>query len=225
MFSEFFFVVHGGCQKFRSADAVMRPGAAFYVFHASRSQREFEDALEAVGLEVRQQLIWAKDSLVLGRQDYQWNHEPLFYGWKDGAAHTWNLDRKQTTVADLMPNSLMKRVGGKVELKIGGKVYRLDPKAKVEEMPGSVVWEPKPARNDIHPTMKPIALCRYLMENSSNYGDLVLDLFGGSGSTLMAAERCGRRCCTMECDPRYATVIVDRWEASTGERAKRIGRA
>lgn len=167
---------------FRSADAVMRPGAAFYVFHASCSQRKFENALEAVGLEVRQQLIWAKDNFSLGRQDYQWNHEPLFYGWKDGAAHTWNLDRCQTTVLKF----------------------------------------PKPLRNAIHPTMKPIALCRYLMENSSNHGDAVLDLFGGSGSTLMAAERAGRRCFMMEFDPKYATVIIGRWEAETGERAVRV---
>lgn len=167
---------------FRSADAVMRPGAAFYVFHASRSQKEFEMALNAVGLEVRQQLIWAKDNFTLGRQDYQWNHEPLFYGWKDGKAHTWNLDRCQTTVLKF----------------------------------------PKPLRNAIHPTMKPIALCRYLMENSSNHGDAVLDLFGGSGSTLMAANRAGRRSFLMEFDPRYATVIMDRWEAETGGKAERI---
>lgn len=167
---------------FRSADAVMRPGAAFYVFHASRSQKEFEMALNAVGLEVRQQLIWAKDNFTLGRQDYQWNHEPLFYGWKDGKEHTWNLDRCQTTVLKF----------------------------------------PKPLRNAIHPTMKPIALCRYLMENSSNHGDAVLDLFGGSGSTLMAANRAGRRSFLMEFDPRYATVIMDRWEAETGGKAERI---
>lgn len=118
---------------FRVAEAAMRPGAAFYVFHASRTQAAFERALSAVGLEVRQQLIWAKDSLVLGRQDYQWNHEPVFYGWKGGAAHTWNQDRSQTTVADLMPNALMRRADGWIELKMGGKVYRIDPKAKVEE--------------------------------------------------------------------------------------------
>lgn len=209
---------------FRAAAGAMRPGAAFYVFHASRTARAFENAMNAAGLEVRQQLIWAKEGgFTLGRQDYQWSHEPLYYGWKEGAAHTWNLDRRQTTVVDLMPNALMKRKDGSVLLKIGGRQYALRPDAVVEEMRGTTIWVPKPVKCDLHPTMKPIALCRYLMENSTGRGDVVLDLFGGSGSTMMAAERSGRRCRSMELDPKYATVAIQRWEAETGEKAERIG--
>lgn len=207
---------------FKRAESAMRPGAVFYVFHASRTQRAFENAMNKAGLEVRQQLIWAKESLVLGRQDYQWDHEPCFFGWKDGAAHIWNFDRKQTTVVDLMPNAMMKRKDGNVILKIGGKTYALKPDALVEELPGTVIWTPKPSRSELHPTMKPIALCKYLMENSSDYGDTVLDLFGGSGTTLMAAERAGRKCRMMELDSAYATVILNRWEAETGQQAVQI---
>lgn len=144
------------------------------------------------------------------------------YGWKDGAAHKWNLDRRQTTVADLMPNAIMKRKDGSVVLKIGGRMYALKADAVVEEVAGTVIWTPKPTRSDLHPTMKPIALCKYLMENSTDYGDVVLDLFGGSGTTLMAAERSGRKCRMMELDPKYATVILNRWEAETGKKAERI---
>ena len=207
---------------FHAAVGAMKPGAAFYVFHASRTQMAFEKGLNKAGLAVRQQLIWAKESLVLGRQDYQWNHEPCFYGWKEGAGHKWNLDRKQTTVADLLPNSLMTRKDGSVILKLGGKQYALDAKAVVKEIQGTVLWTPKPSKCDLHPTMKPIALCKYLMENSSDWGDVVLDLFGGSGTTLLAAERAGRACRMMELDPKYATVIIKRWEADTGCKAEKI---
>lgn len=210
---------------FKAAVGAMKPGAAFYVFHASRTQRAFENAMNGAGLSVRQQLVWAKETLVIGRQDYQWNHEVCFYGWKDGAAHKWNLDRKQTTVVDLMPNALMSRKDGTVLLKLGGKVYALDPKAVVTELQGTVLWTPKPAKCDLHPTMKPIALCKYLLENSTDWGDTVLDLFGGSGTTLMAAERSGRRCRMMELDPKYATVIIRRWEEETGMKAKKIKEA
>jgi DNA modification methylase len=148
-----------------------------------------------------------------------------FYGWKEGAAHTWNLDRRQTTVVDLMPNALMKRKDGSVLLKIGGRQYALRPDAVVEEMHGTTIWVPKPVKCDLHPTMKPIALCKYLMENSTGKGDVVLDLFGGSGSTMMAAERSGRRCRSMELDPKYATVAIQRWEAETGGKAEKIEEA
>ena len=207
---------------FKCAEPAMKPGAVFYVFHASRTQRAFENAMNAAGLYWRQQLVWAKETLVLGRQDYQWNHEVCAFGWKDGAAHKWNFDRKQTTVVDLMPNAIMKRKDGSVLLKIGGRQYALKPDAVVEEIPGTVIWTPKPAKCDLHPTMKPIALCKYLMENSSDWGDTVLDLFGGSGTTLMAAERSGRCARLMELDEKYATVIIKRWEAETGEKAERI---
>ena len=166
-------------EAFTAADSAMKPGAAFYIWHADSEGFNFRTACKATGWAVRQCLIWNKDSLVMGRQDYQWKHEPCLYGWKDGAAHTWNSDRKQTTVLDFA----------------------------------------RPKRNDIHPTMKPIALFDYLIRNSSKGEDLVLDTFGGSGTAIMACEQDGRRCCTMELDPRYVDAIIERWETFTGGKA------
>lgn len=207
---------------FARAAESLKPGAAFYVWHASRTQMAFERAMNAAGMEVREQLVWVKDNFALGRQDYQWRHEPCFYGWMDGAAHKWVSDRSQTTVADLLPNALMKRRDGAVVLKLGGKEYALKPDAVVEEIKGTAMAFPKPAKSELHPTMKPIELIRYQMENSTDYGDVVLDLFGGSGTTMIAAERSGRKCRMMELDPKYATVILDRWEAETGKKAELI---
>lgn len=207
---------------FARAAESLKPGAAFYVWHASRTQMAFERAMNAAGMEVREQLVWVKDNFTLGRQDYQWRHEPCFYGWMDGAAHKWVSDRSQTTVADLLPNALMKRRDGAVVLKLGGKEYALKPDAVVEEVKGTAMAFPKPAKSEMHPTMKPIELIRYQMENSTDYGDVVLDLFGGSGTTMIAAERSGRKCRMMEIDPKYATVILDRWEAETGKKAELI---
>lgn len=167
---------------FSNAYSVMKEGAAFYVWYASREHVNFECALRGVGFEVKQQLIWNKNSLVLGRQDYQWKHEPCLYGWKAGASHKWYSDRSQTTVMDF----------------------------------------DKPLRNDLHPTMKPIPMIAYQIGNSSAKGDLVIDPFGGSGTTLIACEQIGRKCCTMELDERYASVIIRRWEELTGKKAELI---
>lgn len=162
-----------------AAAAVMRPGAAFYVWHADSEGLNFRAAIQAVDLELKQNLIWVKSSMVLGRQDYQWRHEPCLYGWKPGAAHTWNSDRKQTTVLEF----------------------------------------DKPARNGEHPTMKPVDLFAYQVGNSSAPGGVVLDLFGGSGTTAIACEQLGRKACLMELDPIYCDVIVKRWEEFSGAKA------
>lgn len=164
---------------FKNADDVMREGAAFYIWYASSEAINFESACNDAGWKIRQNLIWEKNTFVLGRQDYQWNHEPRLYGWKDGAAHTWMSDRKQTTI-----------------LKFN-----------------------RPIRNDIHPTMKPIPLFDYQIKNSTRSGDKVLDLFGGSGTTIMACEQNGRTAYVMEYDPKYADAIIDRWQTYTGEKA------
>jgi DNA modification methylase len=165
-----------------SSVAVLRPGGAFYCWHADSEGLTVRGACADIGLTVRQCLIWVKSSLVLGRQDYQWRHEPCLYGWKDGAGHTWLSDRSQTTVLEF----------------------------------------DKPARNGEHPTMKPVPLFVYLVRNSCPPGGIVLDPFGGSGTTLIAAEQTGRRARLMEIDPRYADVIVKRWEQFTGKQARRI---
>ena len=164
---------------YTAADTVMKPGAAFYIWHADSEGYNFRGAAHDIGWTVRQCLIWNKNSLVLGRQDYHWKHEPCLYGWKDGAGHNWYGDRKQTTVMDF----------------------------------------DKPQRNGEHPTMKPVELFAYQMEQSSKKEDAVLDLFGGSGTTMIAAEQLGRSAFLMELDPRYVDVIVNRWENLTGKKA------
>lgn len=161
---------------YSAADAVMHPGAAFYIWHADSEGLNFRAAAAEVGWKVRQCLVWNKNSMVMGRQDYHWKHEPCLYGWKEGAAHSWHGDRKQTTVLNF----------------------------------------DRPQRSSEHPTMKPVALIRYQVENSSRAGQIVLDIFGGSGSTLMACEMTGRSNRSMEIDPKYCDVIVRRWQEYTG---------
>jgi DNA modification methylase len=164
---------------FVAADAVMKQGAVYYIWHADSEGYNFRGACRDAGWKVRQTLIWAKDSMVMGRQDYHWKHEPCLYGWKEGAAHLWAADRKQTTI---------------IECK-------------------------KPRVNDIHPTMKPVELMEYQILNNTKGQDVVLDLFGGSGSTLIACEKTGRKARLMELDPKYCDVIVKRWEDFTGKQA------
>jgi len=164
---------------YATANAFMRPGAVFYIWHADLEGLNFRAAAAECGWTVRQCLVWNKNSLVMGRQDYHWKHEPCLYGWKDGAAHYWGSDRTQTTVLDFA----------------------------------------RPNRNGEHPTMKPVDLIEYQVKNSSKRGDTVLDLFGGSGTTLIASEKTGRTARLMELDPRYCDVIVRRWQNFTGQRA------
>lgn len=190
----------------------LKEGGAFYVWHASRTQREFENALNRAGLFVREQLIWNKNSLVLGRSDYQWKHEPCLYGWKEGS-HYFIDDRTQTTVQELEQTDIKK-------LKKEDLIKLLEEILSYET---TVINEAKPQRNPDHPTMKPIRLIGRLVKNSSKKGEKVLDLFGGSGSTLIACEELGRVCYINELDPRYADVIIDRWEQMTGETAVKIG--
>lgn len=194
---------------FTTANTNMKNGASFYIWHADLQGYNFRKALIETGWKVRSCLQWIKNALVLGRQDYQSRHEPCLYGWKDGASHTWNGGRKQTTAMeaiDLMNEEDLR------------KAY----KELVEQLDTSVIYENKPAKNKEHPTMKPIKLLARLIRNSSNVGDLVLDLFGGSGSTLMACEQVGRKCCTNEIDPHYCDVIIERWEQYTGKQATKL---
>lgn len=164
---------------YKAADSVMKPGAVFYIWHADSEGANFRIAAKEAGWIVRECLVWNKNSLVLGRQDYHWKHEPCLYGWKEGAAHKWYSDRKQTTVLDF----------------------------------------DRPNRNGEHPTMKPLALFAYQMQNSTKAGDIVLDSFGGSGTTLIVAEQIGRKARVMELDPHYCDVIIARWEKATGREA------
>jgi len=164
---------------FVSADTVMKAGAVFYIWHADSEGYNFRGACKDANWTVRQCLIWRKNHMVMGRQDYHWQHEPCLYGWKEGAAHLWAADRKQTTILDF----------------------------------------DRPSRNESHPTMKPVALFEYQLLNNTKGGDIVLDNFGGSGTTLIAAEKNGRVARLMELDPKYVDVIVQRWQEFTGKQA------
>ena len=164
---------------FSSCRAVVKPGASLYVCHSSSWQREFQDALEAAGFEVRCQIIWAKNTFAWGFGRYKFQHEPLFYAHVEGEKDPWYGDKSQSTL-----------------------------------------WqEKKPAANRIHPTAKPVELIERALLNSSKSGDTVADLFGGSGSTLIACERRGRKARLMEIDPKYADCIVQRYQEYTGKLA------
>lgn len=168
---------------FNAANANMEKGASFYIFHSDAYSYWFRKALiNTVDLELRENLIWVKNSMVLGRQDYQWRHEPCLYGWKKGASHNWFSDRKQTTVMEF----------------------------------------DRPTKSVEHPTMKPIPLFAYLIQNSSQEGWNVYDSFGGSGTTVMACEQLDRNGFLMELDPHYCDVIINRWETYTGKKAEKI---
>ena len=203
------------------AFAALKPGAAIYVAHADTEGLNFRATFRAAGFKLSGCLIWRKDSLVLGRSDYQWQHEPILYGWKPGSRHRWYGGRKLTTMIDLDQDRMpfKRRDDGRYEIRIGDSVMVIDGTATIEELVPSVINEPKPKRSDGHPTMKPVALIERMLRNSARPGDIVLDLFGGSGSTLMAAERLGMCARLSELDPGYCDVIVGRWEAYTGRKA------
>lgn len=196
---------------FENMETYLKPGGAFYVWFASREHINFETALNRSGLFVQQELIWNKNAIILGRQDYQWKHEACLYGWKDGAAHYFVDDRTQTTVFEDKGLDLKK-------MKKDDLLHLLE-EIMSDKISTTVINEDKPAKNDLHPTMKPIKLLARQVKNSSRPGETVQDLFGGSGSTLITCEQTDRTCYTMEYDPRYADVIIKRWEDFTGEEA------
>lgn len=150
--------------------AYVKPGGSWYVWHADTEGANFRSAMKNAGIMVKQCLIWVKNAMVMGRQDYQWQHEPCLYGWKEGAAHSWYADRKQTTVLEFN----------------------------------------KPNKNTEHPTMKPVELIGYQINNSSKEGDIIGDAFLGSGTTMVASHQLKRNCYGMEIDPKYCQVILDR---------------
>lgn len=198
------------CSAYTQMKASLKKGGAFYIWYANRESENFYGALHDVGLENRETVIWVKNTLALGMQDYQHRDEPCIYGWNSGAAHYFRDTRKETTVFD---NSK--------DIKSKSKEELVDILSKIYEQ-SNIIYEDKPRVSDLHPTMKPIKLISRLILNSSKQGELVLDLFGGSGSTLIAAEQMNRRCYMMEYDPQYVDVIIERWENLTGEKAVKL---
>ena len=201
---------------FESANQAMKPGAAYYIWHADSKGLTFRQALSNAGLTLRENLVWVKNAIVLGRQDYQWKHEPCLYGWKDGAAHYFIDDRSQSTAiedAAVDYRKLKKEELLKIVLELTSP-----------RIATTVIYENKPTRSDIHPTMKPVKLMARLIKNSSKPGQTVLDLFGGSGTTMIACEQLKRKCCMMEFDPKYCDAILARWEKLTGRDAELASR-
>ncbi len=200
---------------FVAANTVLKKGAAIYLWHPDLETINFYKAVEATpGWKPRQVLIWVKNAMVLGRRDYQQKHEPCIYGVKDGATRYFTEARNETTVIE---DSVDIKGMSKAELQqLCRELLNRDP------VPTTVLREDKPVRSDIHPTMKPVKLFARLIINSSRRGDRVLDLFGGSGTTMMACEQLGRKAYLMELDPKYCDAIVARWEQQTGRKAKRI---
>ena len=182
--------------------ASCRPGAGIYVFHASREAVNFINGLLSAGFSYRQQLVWVKNNIVIGRQDYQWQHEPIIYGWKDGGSHYFIAERtNRTVIEDKLDFDAM----SKKELLEYVKEMQND-----NEHPSTVIREDKPLVSAEHPTMQPVKLVGRFIRNSSRPGELVIDFFLGSGSTMIAAHQLERNCYGLELTPEYCQVILDR---------------
>lgn len=198
-----------------AADRHLKPGGVFYIWHAGTEGFNFISAVRDTGWEFKQVLIWNKNNMVLGRQDYQWKHEPCLYGWKPGAGHYFIDSRSQLTV--------YQNEAGEFDPEKMTKTELVDLVKKIGQLPTDLIDEDKPLRSADHPTMKPLKLMGRCVKNSTRPGEVVLDSFGGSGSTLMACEQLGRVCFTVELDPHYVDVIIKRWEEYTQEEAQYIG--
>lgn len=161
-------------------------------------------AFQDSGLMLKQCLIWVKNSFVMGRQDYQWQHEPCLYGWKPGASHYFTNDRtKSTVIEDYVDYKKLKK----------DELIKFVEQIMSEKTKTSVIHCDKPTRSESHPTMKPILLLAPLIINSSRAGEIVVDGFIGSGSTMVAAHQLDRKCYGMDLDPVYCQVTIDRMRA------------
>lgn len=188
---------------YKNAYEIMKEGASYYIFHADSETISFRKALEEAKFKFSQNLIWVKNTFNLSRQDYNWRHEPCLYGWKPGKSHFFIKDYTQDTILESSVN--LKKM---TKEELIGYITKII--TDIEET-STIIRENKPLKNDIHPTMKPIKLIARLMANSSKINQNILDLFGGSGSTLITAEQLNRKAFLMEFDPRFADVIVKRY--------------
>lgn len=195
---------------FKAADGVLKSGGAYYIWHAGLNGNQFRAAVESVGWELKQILIWNKNHFTLGRQDYQWKHEPCLYGWKPGAGHYFVNERIYATILERAEDK---------DLSKCSKTELLNLIQAMRTMDSTVMDCDKPVRSAEHPTMKPVELIAREIKNSTKPNEIVLDTFGGSGTTLIAAEQLGRQCRIMELDPHYADVIIRRWQNLTGRQA------
>ena len=205
--------------------SVLVPGGPLYVCHAGTKSKSFLEAWEQAGLFLSGILIWKKSSLVLGRSDWQNQHEPILYGWKPGAAHRWYGGRKMTSILEF---------GGDAFTQVGddewsivsesGALMVKGPNISVRAEFSDVLSVPKPSKNEGHPTVKPTVLIERCLLPSTRKGDRVFDPCGGSGSTLIACEVTGRVGVVVELSPEYVELTIARWENLTGKKAKRLNR-
>lgn len=195
----------------KNASEILKDGGAFYIWYGDSEDVAFRTACFNNQLTIRQCLIWVKNHFNLGRQDYQWKHEPCLYGWKEGASHYFIDDHTQDTIIE-----------DKIDYKAMTKEQLKDYVKELLEdrAPTTIIKEDKPLKNSEHPTMKPLKLMGRLIKNSSRRNEIVVDLFGGSGSTLITCQELDRQCFMMEYDPKYCDVIVKRWETLTGQKAE-----
>ena len=192
---------------FSVANTAMKEGAGFYIWHGESEGLNFRKACKAVEWNLKQCIIWVKSQITIGRQDYQWKHEPCLYGWKGGGSHYFIKNRKQATVIDEDID---------VEFMTAEELRKVITDIMEQS---SILREEKPQKNSDHPTMKPIPLIKKQVKNSTRKNGIVLDIFGGSGTTLLACEELSRICYMVELDPKYCDVIIKRWETLTGEKA------
>ncbi|MBC9783534.1 site-specific DNA-methyltransferase [Heliobacterium chlorum] len=211
---------------FTCMEKVTKPGGAVYICHADSEGSNFRGAMREAGWLVKQCIIWVKNQFVMGRQDYQWKHEPILYGWKPGTGHKWYGGRKQSTIIDEAPGVTVREEADGIVLTFSTGIHDLTIKVPSYEVLHqgddslTTIWRfEKPTKNGDHPTMKPVGIPARAIKNSCKPGDIVLDLFGGGGSTLVAAEQTGRSARIMELDPVYVDVQIKRWEEFTGQKA------
>lgn len=201
---------------FRAANTVLADGTPFYIWFASKEHINFEQALNAIGLRVRQELIWNKNSFIIGRAHYQWKHEPCLYGWKGQSCRYFIDARNRASVIQETEEINIDKMK-KEEMRDLLRQILDD-----HRIPTTVINEAKPQKDEDHPTMKPVRLFGYQISNSSRAGEIVLDTFAGSGTTVIACEQLNRKARLVELDPHYCDVIIARWEKFTGKKATLI---
>lgn len=205
---------------FESLFEQLKPGSPIYVAHPDMESITFQTAFRDAGFKQQSLIVWNKNNFVLGRFDHQPRTESLIYGWKPGAAHKWYGGRKVSNVVDLGDDSPFTQMAdGRWQVKVGDDVLIIDGPVKIERHPSNMIHEPKPAKSALHPTMKPTNLIARQLRNSTRRGDIVIDAFGGSGSTAVAAEMLGLKARLMELSPSYVDVAVQRLQSYTGLRA------
>lgn len=207
---------------FTAMSGVLAAGGGVYVAHADSGGIgvAFRSAFLSAGLHLSACLVWRKNQFTLSRSDYQWMHEPILYGWKIGESHRYYGGRKKRTIQEF-DSPLVSRISNtEYHIQQGDDVLVITgDNIHVQSHLTSVITEDKPLVNKEHPTMKPVALVERFVKNSSRPGEVVLDSFGGSGTTLIACEKQGRYCRTMELDEKFCDVIISRWQEYTGLQA------